>query len=124
MTEQQRRLIEFGKEMHYKTYEWVQSGIVAGEVAKKYEEYVKKVGFGKYYLYGPCHGLGLIEVEKPWMETVSEYTLEPNMTFQADTFLADEDFGLRWENGLIVSESGPAEMLNSGAGMDIIEIDC
>lgn len=123
MTDEQRRLIEFGKEMHYKTYEWVQAGIVAGEVAKKYEDYVKnETEFGQYYLYGPCHGLGLIEVEKPWMETVSEYTLEPNMTFQADTFFAAKDFGLRWENGLVVSESGPAQMLNSGARMDIIEL--
>lgn len=124
MTDEQRSLIEFGKDMHYKTYEWVQAGIVAGEVAKKYEEYVKKTPFGGYYLYGPCHGLGMIEVEKPWMETVSEYTLEPNMTFQADTFFAARDFGLRWENGLLVTESGPAEMFNSGTYMDIIEIAC
>ena len=111
--------------MHYKTYDWVQSGIVAGEVAKKYEDYVKnETDFGEFYLYGPCHGLGLIEVEKPWMETVSEYTLEPNMTFQADTFFRDKEFGLRWENGLLVSESGPAEMLNSGAHMELIEIAC
>jgi hypothetical protein len=46
------------------------------------------------------------------------------MTFQADTFFHDEDFGLRWENGLWVKESGPAEMLNEGIHMDIIEIDC
>ena len=58
------------------------------------------------------------------METTSQYPLQENMTFQADTFFADEDFGLRWDNGLVVTESGPAEMLNSGAHMDIIEIDC
>ncbi|MBN2301887.1 MAG: aminopeptidase P family protein, partial [Lentisphaerae bacterium] len=28
MTDQQRRLIEFGREMHYKTYEWMLSGCV------------------------------------------------------------------------------------------------
>jgi Xaa-Pro aminopeptidase len=78
----------------------------------------------EYYLYGPCHGLGLIEVEKPWMESISEYELQPNMTFQADTFFAADDFGLRWENGLLVTESGPAEMLNEGKRMDLIEIDC
>ncbi len=65
----------------------------------------------------------MIEVEKPWLETSSEYKLQPNMTFQADTFFYDKDFGLRWENGLLVTESGKAEMLNSAAHMDIIEID-
>jgi Xaa-Pro aminopeptidase len=124
MTDEHKCLIEYGKKMHYKTYEWVQSGIVAKEIATKYEEQVKQDGMEEYYLYGPCHGLGLIEVEKPWMETVSEYVLKPNMTFQADTFFAAEDFGLRWENGLLVTESGPAEMMNSGSHMELIEIDC
>ncbi len=124
MTPEQRRLIEFGKEMHYRTYEWVRAGVVAAEVARKYEKFVKDAGMAKYYLYGPCHGLGMIEVEKPWMESVSEYVLQPNMTFQADTFFAAEEFGLRWENGLRVTESGPAEMLNKGKFMEIIEIDC
>ena len=124
MTDAQRSLIEYGKEMHYKTYELVQSGMVAKEAVIKYEELVKAQGMEKYYLYGPCHGLGLMEVEQPWMESVSEYILEPNMTFQADTFFYDKDFGLRWENGLRVTESGAAEMLNEGTHMDIIEIDC
>lgn len=124
MTDEHKRLIEYGKKMHYKTYELVQSGIVAKEVAIKYEKLVEADGMKEYYLYGPCHGLGLIEVEKPWMETISEYTLQPNMTFQADTFFAAKEFGLRWENGLRVTESGAAEMLNSGSHMDLIEIDC
>ena len=124
MTDEQKRLIEFGKEMHYKTYECMQAGAVSGQIAQQYEDEVKKAGFADYYLYGPCHGLGMIEVEKPWLETISTYTLEPNMTFQADTFFAADDFGLRWENGLLVTESGPAEMLNSGSRMELIEVDC
>ena len=124
MTDLQRKLIEFGRDMHYKTYEWVRAGMIAKEVTIKYEEYVKQQGMMQYYLYGPCHGLGLMEVEQPWMESISEYTLEANMTFQADTFFHAEDFGLRWENGLVVTESGAAEMLSEGTRMDIIEIDC
>ena len=124
MTDEQKRLIEFGKTMHTKTYELMQAGAISGQIAQHYEDEVKKAGFADYYLYGPCHGLGLIEVEKPWLETVSTYALEPNMTFQADTFFAAKDFGLRWENGLLVTESGPAEMLNGGSRMELIEIDC
>lgn len=123
MTDEQKRLIEFGKVMHCKTFEWMKSGAISGEVARRYEEEVRKKGFGDFYLYGPCHGLGLVEVEKPWLETTSTYSLEPNMTFQADTFFAAKDFGLRWENGLLIGKEGPAEMLNSGARMELIEID-
>lgn len=124
MTDRQRALIEFGRDMHYKTFDWVRAGVVAKDVAIKYEEYVKAQGKWQHYLYGPCTGLGLMEVEKPWMEAVSEYTIEPGMTFQADTFFFDDDFGCRWENGMLVTEDGPAEMLSSGTHMDLIEIDC
>ena len=124
VTDQQRRLIEYGRQMHMKTYEWMRAGVVAGEVARRFEETVARDGMKQYYLYGPCHGLGLIEVEKPWLESNSTYTLEPNMTFQADTFFYDKDFGLRWENALLVRPGGAAEMLSSGSHMELIEIDC
>jgi Xaa-Pro aminopeptidase len=123
MTDRQRRLIEFGRDMHYRTLEWVQAGIVAKEVAIKYERFVEDAGMKRHFLYGPCTGLGLMEVEKPWMEAISEYTIEPGMTFQADTFFYDDDFGCRWENGLLVSESGPATMINEGRYMEPIELD-
>lgn len=124
MTDRQRSLLEFGRDMHYRTYEWIEAGMVAKEIAIKYEAYVEAQGMMRHYLYGPCTGLGLMEVEKPWVESISEYTIKPNMTFQADTFFHDEDFGCRWENGILITESGPAEMLNSGAHMELIEIDC
>jgi Xaa-Pro aminopeptidase len=123
MTDRQRKLIEFGRDMHYRTYEWVQAGVVAKEVAIKYEQFVEDAGMKRHFLYGPCTGLGLMEVEKPWMEAVSEYTIQPGMTFQADTFFYDDDFGCRWENGILVQESGPAAMLNEGTRMELIELD-
>jgi Xaa-Pro aminopeptidase len=123
MTDAQRRLLSFGLEMHLQTYDWMRAGLVAGDVARRYEEHVKQAGMGEYYLYGPCHGLGMLEVEKPWLETCSTYRLAPNMTFQADTFFCDKDFGLRWENGLLVTPEGKAEMLNAGTHLELIEID-
>jgi Xaa-Pro aminopeptidase len=80
----------------------------------------RRRGYQDAFLYGPCHGLGMIEVEKPWMETVSDYPLAENMTFQVDTFLQDGDFGLRWENGVRVAANG-VEML-SQSHMEIIEL--
>ena len=44
-----------------------------------------------------------------------------NMTFQVDTFLAAANFGLRWENGIHVTENG-CDML-SKYKTEIIEIE-
>ena len=86
----------------------------------KFFDFVKSKGCGDNLLYGPCHGLGMIEVERPWMESDSTYLLKENMTFQVDTFLQSENFGLRWENGIRVTKDG-AELM-SDKEMRIIEI--
>jgi len=120
LPERKRKLIDFGLEAHHKTIELMAAGKPAGEVVKEYEDWVRSRGFEKYMLYGPCHSIGMMEVEQPWMESTSTYQLLENMTFQVDTFFYDKDFGLRWENGVIVKEGG-VEMLSSKF-MKVIEI--
>ena len=62
----------------------------------------------------------MLEVEKPWMESTSEYKLQSNMTFQVDTFVKDVDFGLRWETGTVIKEGG-IEVL-SDKFRDVVEL--
>lgn len=106
LPDRKQRLIEFGLEAHGKTIELMRAGKPAADVVREYEQYVEQRGFKKYMLYGPCHGIGMMEVERPWMESVSAYKLQENMTFQVDTFFYDKDFGLRWENGVRVTRGG------------------
>jgi Xaa-Pro aminopeptidase len=121
MTPEMRRLTEVGLEAHYLTQDWMQVGVVAKEVVAKFMRFVRDQGCGDNLLYGPCHGIGLIEVERPWMESNSEYPLAGNMTFQVDTFLCAAEFGLRWENGARVAEGGVERF--SDIRMEIIELD-
>ncbi len=121
MTPEMRRLTEVGLEAHYKTQEWMAAGVPAREVVEKFFKFVRDAGCGENLLYGPCHGIGLMEVERPWMESTSEYLLQENMTFQVDTFLYTESFGLRWENGVRVTAGGVERL--SDAHMEIIELD-
>lgn len=120
LPERKRRLVEFGLEAHKKTMELLSAGKPAGQVVNEYEAWVKERGFGQYLLYGPCHSIGMMEVERPWMESTSEYLLEKNMTFQVDTFFYDHDFGLRWENGVIIKDGG-IEMMSSKF-MEMVEL--
>ncbi|NSW55771.1 MAG: aminopeptidase P family protein [Armatimonadetes bacterium] len=107
MPAKMRDLVSFGLEMHYKTAEMMKAGEPAADVVIKFEEIVKAAGYGDYLLYGPCHAIGLMEVERPWMESSSKYPLAENMTFQVDTFLYIKGkFGLRWENGVRVTKTG------------------
>ena len=121
MTDRMKELVEFGLVAHDRTAEWMKAGVLASEVAKRYEQLFVDSGYGDVFLYGPCHGLGMIEVEPPWMETTSDYPLQANMTFQVDTFVQDAAFGLRWENGVRVTQGG-VEFF-SKENMRVLEIE-
>lgn len=103
---EKKDLVEFCLEAHRWTEKQLKAGINSGDVAKGFIEFYKQNGYGDNYFYGPCHGLGLIEVEAPWMETISKYVLKKNMTFQIDTFAMGSDFGLRWEKPIAITETG------------------
>ena len=62
---------------------------MAGDIAKKFYQYFVDNGFKDNFVYGPLHSTGIIEVEAPWAETSSMYPLQPNMTYQADTFISE-----------------------------------
>lgn len=106
LTPERRQYIEFGLKAHEWTQSRMKAGVTAGDIAKGFLQFYKDNGYGANYLYGPCHGTGMIEVEAPWMETSSDYILRPNMTFQIDTFFMTDSFGVRWEKGVVVREDG------------------
>jgi len=115
-----QRLVEFGLEAHLETIKLLRAGKPAAEVVAQYEAFVAGRGFSRYLLYGPCHGIGMMEVERPWMESTSDYLLAENMTFQVDTFFYDRDFGLRWENGVCITATGVEKL--SHKFMKLVEL--
>ncbi len=103
---EKKELVEFCLKMHNWTTENLKAGMRADVVPKKFLQMFKDAGYEKNYVYGPCHGTGMIEVEAPWMETSSDYELKKNMTFQVDTFISGSTFGCRWEKGIAIKENG------------------
>ena len=101
---ERREIVEFCRKMHEWTEQQLKAGVYADDVAKRFLQMYKDAGFEKNYVYGPCHGTGMIEVEAPWMETSTHYPLEKNMTFQIDTFISGPTFGCRWEKGVAIKE--------------------
>ena len=104
LTPEKRRYVEFCRDAHNWTEKRLRAGILASDVAKEFYQFYVDNGFKENFVYGPCHGTGLIEVEAPWMETSSDYILQPGMTFQVDTFLSGPSYGMRWENGVVIRE--------------------
>ena len=100
LTGKRRDVVMFGLEAHKWTEKQLRAGVPAADVAKGYYQFFVDNGYEDNFVYGPMHGTGMIEVEAPWVETSSDYTFKPNMTFQIDSFIATEEFGVRWEKGI------------------------
>ena len=119
---ERRKVVEFCKQAHDWTIDQLMAGVIASDVAKGFYNMYVENGYKDSFVYGPCHGTGMIEVEAPWMETSSDYPLEENMTFQVDTFIMGKGFGCRWEIGAAITKDGCRKMtdyLNKG----IIELE-
>lgn len=101
-----REVVLFGREAHMWTQKQVKAGVPAADIARGFYDYYVDNGFKDNFVYGPLHGTGIIEVEAPWVETSSDYNLAPNMTFQIDTYISTDTFGVRWEKGIAVTEDG------------------
>ncbi|HBP38395.1 MAG TPA: hypothetical protein DD640_06585 [Clostridiales bacterium] len=106
LTPEKRRIVEFGLEAHRWTEARLKAGVRSGDIASDFYRMYCDRGYKDNFVYGPCHGTGMIEVEAPWMESTSEYLLQPGMTFQIDTFVSGSTFGIRWEKGVVVTETG------------------
>jgi len=122
LSEDRRAYIDFCLKAHDWTCERIKAGVMASDIAKDFYKLYEENGYKDSFVYGPCHGTGMIEVEPPWMETISDYLLEENMTFQVDTFISGPTFGTRWEKGIVVTKDGYRSMtdyLKKG----IIELD-
>lgn len=118
---EKKEIVDFIWEVHQWTQGQLAPGVPAADIARGYEQLFSAAGRQESYVYGPCHGLGLIEVEAPWMETSSEYLLQPGMTFQIDSFGMGSDFGVRWEKPIAIREDG-IELLSPEIG-EIFELD-
>ena len=106
LPEKQMRLVEFGLRAHKFTFGLMKAGAEAADIAGEYYKWGCAEGWKEYMLYGPVHGLGIMETESPWIETTSKYKLQENMTYQIDTFFTGNGYGLRWERGCIITADG------------------
>ena len=99
-------IVMFCLEAHNWTVKQVKAGVQASKIAKDFYSFFVENGYKDNFVYGPLHGTGMIEVEAPWCETSSDYSLKKNMTYNVDTFISADTFGCRWEKGIAVTEDG------------------
>ena len=122
-TDEQRGMIQAALDAQRVILETARAGVNASEISRVHYNSLKKDGYDKYILYGPCHGTGLMEGEYPWIESTSDYILEENMTFCTCVYLGNDEneVGIRIEDGFMITKEGTFSF--SDYRREVIEIN-
>lgn len=115
-----RELMSVALEGVYGAIRDICPGVPAKTVFQNYYDVLAKHGFEQFTLYGPAHGTGSSEVEGLWLGGGSDLIIQPGMQFNVDVWLSDGEYGMRYEDGLIVTEDGVEEL--SSYRREIIEL--
>jgi Xaa-Pro aminopeptidase len=105
-----KKLIDVALEAMNYALEAIRPGVPAADVFDGYHNILSKYGYEEFTLYGPAHGTGSSEVEGIWLAKNAGFSIEPNMLFNIDIWLSDGSYGLRIEDGILVTEDGLREL--------------
>ncbi len=85
----------------------VEEGISCRELDKKVRKYINDAGYGKYFIHGLGHGVGLEIHELPYVNSRSDIILKEGMiiTVEPGIYLPGE-FGVRIEDTILVTKAG------------------
>ena len=106
MPDKYRELVEIGIATQEEVISTLKPGITAKEVFAKYWDFLTSKDYTDFFLYGPCHGTGVMECEHPFLESDSDYILKEGMAFQVDIYLGNDEFGIRFEDGALITSTG------------------
>jgi len=106
-TAKQRRLYDIVLTANLKAEQAIRAGASAQALDALARDYIAKQGYGEYFGHGLGHGVGLDIHERPFMNRISQDTLEQGcvITVEPGIYLPGE-CGIRVEDTVLVHEDG------------------
>jgi Xaa-Pro dipeptidase len=98
--------------------EAARAGKLSGSVDEAARSVITSAGYGpdyKFFTHRLGHGIGLDGHEHPYLVRASTTVLVPGMTFSNEPGIyIPGEFGLRCEDDMVITTSGPAQLLTPG----------
>ena len=104
MSPRQKEIYEIVLKAQKEAFEMVRPGSTKGEVHQKAKDVIEAAGYGKYFIHGTSHWLGL-DVHDVGQRGRK---LEPGMvlTVEPGIYIPEEEIGVRIEDDLLVTDEG------------------
>ena len=101
-----KREIDFMLELHEKLIcQWIKPGLTSEEIYQMYYNYFVDHGFGPPPA-SASHGIGVFEGEPPTFRFHTPSLLKPGMTIAGDHFFRSKEYGFRFEDCYVITETG------------------
>ncbi|MHB1376411.1 MAG: M24 family metallopeptidase [Candidatus Humimicrobiaceae bacterium] len=105
-----KKLMEVALEAFNYALKTIEPGVESSHVFDGYYRILSHYGYENFTLYGPAHGTGSSEVEGFWLANNDNFIIKTGMLFNIDIWLSDNINGLRYEDGILITESGIREL--------------
>lgn len=119
----QREVYEIVKKANLKAIAAAKPGKKMSDVDKAARDYIEKMGYGEYFTHRTGHSIGIETHEAGDVSSANDEIIKPGQVFSVEPgiYLPDEDFGVRIEDLVLITEDGN-EVLNSYT-KDLLIID-
>ena len=105
-----RKLMDVALEAVHYALGAIRPGKRSHDIFRGYYDILARNGYEKFTLYGPAHGTGHTEVEGLWLAEKTDFPIQPGMLFNIDIWLSDGTYGMRYEDGVLVTAEGIREL--------------
>lgn len=119
-TEEQRRVFDIVVVAEQKGERYARPGMKASELDAIVRGHIVDGGYGRFFTHRTGHGIGLEVHEPPDISRGDETILKPGMVFSIEPGVyLPERFGIRFENLVVVTETGVESLNRSPARFGI-----
>jgi len=99
----------------------IRPGVKASAIHRRALTDFRRFGYSGYCRHYTGHGLGLSTWEKPLLREFDHTRLEQNMVIAVEQGLYFPDFGVRWEENLIITKNGTQNLFRFPT--ELVELD-
>lgn len=114
VSDKKREVYEIVKEANLRGIAMAKAGNKMSDVDKAARDYIEEKGYGKYFTHRTGHSIGIETHEAGDVSSANDDVIRPGQVFSVEPgiYLPEEEFGVRIEDLVLVTEDGN-EVLNS-----------